>query len=454
MADILIKNPAVYDPSLGISGEKTDILIQDGRISRKVKTGAKAIDAQGMVAMPLGVDIHSHFLQREIGIPPSEIGTEYARLGYGTINEASVYPHEADSVREEFSRIPVVDKLFLLLLANNAEILKKISIGEDPLPGIRELLSSSRAHGIKALNPGGLVQQDKEILSLNDEIPGLGITPRDILQTLIKAREKLKLPHPLHLHTNNLGRPGNFETTLESMDFSPLHIAHIQFSSYGGNSWENFCSEAESIAKKLNKKDITADMGQIIYGSTNTVTADIPFASYLASLQEKKMKKSNGRAIVPYTYRKDSGVNSVQWALGLEIALLSDPWKIFLSTDSPNGGSFHNYPKIVAWLMDRKYRNKLLEESHPWASQRTTLPSLDREFSLEDIAIMTRAAPGKSLGIDISLKEGNPGSLAIYDLSPEESSGEKIEKAFSSPKWVVKNGEVVVEDGKLLMSTG
>ena len=64
---------------------------------------------------------------------------------------------------------------------------------------------------------------------------------------------ELRLPHSVHLHSNNLGNPGNYTTTLDSLkiaeDFKPnnnlgrktvLHHTHIQFHSYGGTGWGDF----------------------------------------------------------------------------------------------------------------------------------------------------------------------------------------------------------------------
>ncbi len=39
-------------------------------------------------------------------------------------------------------------------------------------------------------------------------------------------------------------------------------------------------------------------------------------------------------------------VSALQWVVGLELFLLAaDPWRMVLSTDHPNGGSFLAYPR-------------------------------------------------------------------------------------------------------------
>ncbi len=45
----------------------------------------------------------------------------------------------------------------------------------------------------------------------------------------------------------------------------------------------------------------------------------------------------------------------IEWFLRVE-----DPWKVALSTDHPNGGSFLSYPQIIALL-------KRLEQAAPGA---------------------------------------------------------------------------------------
>ena len=64
-----------------------------------------------------------------------------------------------------------------------------------------------------------------------------------------------------------------------------------------------------------------------------------------------------GCGIVPIKYKDKSLVHALQWAIGLEWYLLvEDPWRVAMSTDHPNGGSFLAYPQIIRLLMDRTYR--------------------------------------------------------------------------------------------------
>ena len=70
-----------------------------------------------------------------------------------------------------------------------------------------------------------------------------------------------------------------------------------------------------------------------------------------------------GCGIAPIEYKNKSLVHALQWAIGLEWYLLvDDPWRVVMSTDHPNGGSFLAYPQIIRLLMDRTYREDVLED--------------------------------------------------------------------------------------------
>ena len=490
--DLIIRNGRVFDPLNGVNGEEKDVFISGGKIAAKAQKDAKTIDASGKAVFPGGVDIHSHFAGAKVNMgrlfrPEDHLGNEipargkfragsgfivpstwatgykYAEMGYTTVSEPAVPPLTAIHTHEEFIDTPIIDKLGLLLLGNNHQLIEYISKGEKEKATslIAWMLSRTKTYGIKAANPGGTFAWGwgRNVKSLDDPVPYFEVTPAEIIKELIRINRELKLPHPVHLHTNNLGHPGNFETAIKTMKFSPLHITHLQFSSYGGDSWKTFSSEAEKLARAVNgNKGISIDLGQVVYGDVTTMTADAPFEFGLSLINRQKwsngdIENETSGGVVPYYYNRKSGVNSVQWTIGLELALrIKNPWQAFITTDNPNAGVFTHYPKIIAWLMSKKYRDGTMERSHKWASSRTGLGSLDRELTLEEIAIMTRAGPAKRLGLDLSLKEGNPANIAIYDISPEERDGKKIERAFSSALYTIKDGKIVVRDGEVVDS--
>src|SRR4029077_4238109 len=92
--------------------------------------------------------------------------------------------------------------------------------------------------------------------------------------------------------------------------------------------------------------------------------------------------------------------NAVQWAVGLELLLLiDDPWRIFLTTDHPNGGCFWRYPESIHMLMKAEFRKEQVRRLPDKAQYRIVLADLDREYTLNEIAIITSAGPARSLGL-------------------------------------------------------
>src|SRR5581483_9154337 len=153
-----------------------------------------------------------------------------------------------------------------------------------------------------------------------------------------------------------------------------------------------------------------------------------------------------GCGIVPITYKEKSFVHALQWAIGLEwYLLIKDPWRIAMSTDHPNGGSFLAYPEVVQLLMDRTYRQEVLKRVHPRVLERSVLKDLDREYSLQEIAIITRAGPARILGL---AHKGHLGPGADADVTIYTPNADK-RAMFELPRFVIKAGEVVVEQGEV-----
>jgi formylmethanofuran dehydrogenase subunit A len=125
--------------------------------------------------------------------------------------------------------------------------------------------------------------------------------------------------------------------------------------------------------------------------------------------------------------------------------MVNDPWRVAMSTDHPNGGSFLAYPQIIRLLMDRNYRAEAIAQAHPLVRERSQLGDLDREYSLNEIAIITRAGPARILGLH---RKGHLGPGADADITiytPHENK----ETMFELPRYVIKAGQVLVEEGEI-----
>lgn len=500
--ELLITNGIVYDPLNHISGEKMDILVKDGKIVSRVKN-PKVVDANGKLVMPGGVDMHTHIAGGKInfgrmlrpedgrrGIEPRgkltractgysvpntfATGYRYAKMGYTTTFEPAMPPLLARHTHEEFRDIPIVDKGAIPLLDNHWLIMEYIKSGDmDKLTAfIAWMMTATKGYGIKIVNPGGAEAWGwgKNVKSLDDIVPNFDITPAEIIRGLAEANERLNLPHSIHIHCNNLGHPGNYDTTLATFDLvkdvasekrQVMHATHVQYHSYGGSTWADMDSKADAIASYVNSHDhVTIDPGQVMFGDTTTMTADGPMEYELHMMSKRKwtnkdVELETGSGIIPVFYSRKVSINSIQWAIGLELALLiKSPWKTALTTDHPNGAPFTRYPEIISLLMSKKRREEALRDVHDAINKRAIISSIDRELNWEDITIMTRSAPSKILGLDKygkgHLGMGADADIAIYDISPEDDDPKKIQSALSHAKYTIKGGNIVVKEGEIV----
>ncbi len=504
--ELLIKNGFVYDPLNSVDGEIMDIAIKDGKIvGRLNERRAEKIDASGMIVMPGGVDIHCHIagaevntgrllrpedhfrdFERKTSITRSGVGHSipstfttgyrYSRMGYTTIMNPSMPPLEAKHTHEELNDTPMLDKATYPLLGDWWFVLEYLKNGsiDELARHVAWIITSTKGYAIKIVNPGGLEAwgYGQNVHSLGDQIPNFCITPRDIVRGLCKVNKMLNLPHTIHVHTNNLGQPGNYATTLETMESvedlasenkPAIHITHCQFSAFKGEDWRTFESGAEEIANYVNcHSHVTMDMGQVIFADTTTMTADGPFQFDLYRLTGNKwvnhdVETETSAGIVPFRYRRKSYVHAIQWSIGLELALLiKDPWKIFLTTDHPNGGPFTSYPRIIAWLISKEARKATMKRLNPRARSRNLLSSINRELTFQDIAIMTRAGQAKALRLNDKghLGVGADADVAIYGVNPKTTDPSRqyktVRKAFKHVAYTIKGGKVVVKQDNVV----
>ena len=129
---------------------------------------------------------------------------------------------------------------------------------------------------------------------------------------------------------------------------------------------------------------VSADVGQVMFGPATTLTADSPVEYLLYTSSGRKwvnvdVELETGCGIVPYTYKEQSAVSALQWAVGLELFLLSaDPWRVVLSTDHPNGGCSCRIPALIQLLMDQEYRDAQLKRVNPGCSPAVLWPMASR----------------------------------------------------------------------------
>ena len=494
---IKLSGGTVYDPANGVNGETRDIHIKDGRILATPVNNTRAdeeYDITGQVVMAGAIDIHTHIGGGKVNIArimlpedhrgdeeartaltragcghavPSTLttGYRYVEMGYTSCFEPAMLPMNARQAHMEMADIPIVDKGAYAMLGSDDFLLRMMRDGAEQQAindYIGWTINATQALAVKIVNPGGIsaFKFNQRQLDLDEENQYYGVTPRQIIKTLAQGIQDLGVTHPIHIHGCNLGVPGNMQTTLDTISGAeglPLHLTHIQFHSYGTEGDLHFSSGGAQIAESINAhKNVSIDVGQVLFGQTITASGDT-----MAQHHNHQHANPNkwvvmdiecdaGCGLVPFKYSDKNFVNALQWAIGLEIFLLvDDPWRVFLTTDHPNGAPFTSYPHLIRLLMDRSFRNDMLATLDSRAAAMSTVGSIDREYSLYEIATMTRAAPARSLGIS---DRGHLGAGAAADITVYKEQANK-ERMFEKPELVFKDGELVARKGKIVKVT-
>ena len=269
---IKLKDGIVYDPVHGINGEKRDIYIRDGLITRKPSSNVrinKTYDMKDKIIMSGAIDIHTHIGGGKVNIArmmlpedhekdlisktpltrsgcgnaaPSTLttGYRYAEMGYTACFEPAMLPANARQAHMEMADTPIVDKGAYAVLGSDDFLLRMLAKKNDQAAisdYVGWIINATQALGIKVVNPGGIsaFKFNQRKLELDELNRHYGVSPRDILKTLIRAVTELGIPHPLHVHGCNLGVPGNLKTTLDTIhavEGMRMHLTHIQFHMY------------------------------------------------------------------------------------------------------------------------------------------------------------------------------------------------------------------------------
>ena len=254
-----IAGGTVYDPTNGIDGQVRDLWIDDGKIVSAPTDPAvrpdRTIDARGLVVMPGGIDMHCHIAGPKVNVArkmrPEEKragraghahgaprtaarwAASPARLPPATSTPAWATPRRstppfrrsaARHAHEEFADTPCIDKGFYVLMGNNHYVMQAIqrqgagAAARRSSPGC---LAATKGYAPKLVNPGG-VEVWKQQQAGN--VSGLRFGRRPLRRHAAADHSRhrpggrrARLPHPVHIHCNNLGMPGNWTTTLETM---------------------------------------------------------------------------------------------------------------------------------------------------------------------------------------------------------------------------------------------
>ena len=495
MSTIRLRGGRVIDPANGVDAVR-DVCVRDARIVGLAPDEAVSqdIDVSGCVVMAGGIDMHTHIGGGKVNLArlllpedhrananpiarpdnalelascghcaPGTLATgyRYVEMGYTAAFEPAMVAANARHAHMEMGDTPILDHGAYVMLGNDELMLRMLAEHWD-FERIRDYvgwtINATKAMGVKVVNPGGIsaFKFNQRKLDVDENHVHWQITPRQVVHTLARALRELGVPHPLHIHGSNLGVAGNIESTLNTiaaLEGLPGHLTHIQFHAYGAEGPKKFSSASQQLAQAVNaNRNISIDIGQIMFGQTVTASGDTMRQYAQSSLANPRkwagsdIECDAGCGVVPFRYREQSYVNALQWAIGLEIFLLvNDPWRVVLTTDHPNGGPFTSYPHLIRLLMDRGFRQEQLARLHPEVAAQAALGSIERELTLNEIAIMTRAGPARLLGLR---DRGHLGAGAAADITVYRDNADR-EAMFTTPEYVFKDGALVARAGRI-----
>lgn len=501
MGSLLLRGGYVIDPANGSAGAQRDVGLRNGRIVAPAagEPFDQQIDASGCVVMAGGIDLHTHIGGGKVNLarllmvedhrdgidpvaPPGNplelascgrctpgtlaTGYRYIEMGYTAAFEPAMVASNARHAHMEMGDVPVLDHGAYVMLGNDELFLQLLAEGGHDARNFSQLrdyvawtIRASKAMGVKVVNPAGIsaFKFNQRKLDVNEPHVRWQVTPRQVVHTLARALRELGVPHPLHIHGSNLGVAGNITSTLDTiaaLEGLPAHLTHVQFHAYGSDGPKKFSSAALQLAAAVNANpQISIDVGQIMFGQTVTASGDTMRQHAQSDLGNPRkwvgadIECIAGCGVVPFRYREQSYVNALQWAIGLEIFLLvNNPWQVVLTTDHPNGGPFTSYPHLIRLLMDRGFREQQLAKLHPEVAANCALRSITRELTLEEIAILTRAAPARLLGLTDRghLAVGAAADIAVYREHADR------EAMFRTPEYVFKDGALVARAGRVM----
>ncbi|MCW5658386.1 MAG: formylmethanofuran dehydrogenase subunit A [Burkholderiaceae bacterium] len=499
MSSLLLRGARIVDPA-NPGTSLRELAVRDGHVVEAAPgdTWDEVVDAEGCIAMAGGIDLHTHIGGGKVNLArllmaedhrdaadPSPLpinalelpscgrctpgtlatGYRYIEMGYTAAFEPAMVASNARHAHMEMGDVPVLDHGAYVMLGNDELFLQLLAEGGPATRNFEQLrdcvawsIHASKAMGVKVVNPGGIsaFKFNQRKLDVDEPHVRWQVTPRQVVHTLARALHELGVPHPLHIHGSNLGVAGNIESTLQTiaaLEGLPAHLTHVQFHSYGTEGPKRFSSAALQLAEAVNANpQISIDVGQIVFGQTVTASGDTMRQHAQSGLGHPRkwvgadIECTAGCGVVPFRYREQSYVNALQWAIGLEIFLLvKNPWQVVLTTDHPNGGPFTSYPHLIRLLMDRSFREEQLARLHPEVAANSALRSIPRELTLDEIAVMTRAAPARLLGLRERghLGVGAAADIALYRDQPDRQA------MFATPVHVFKDGTRVARDGRI-----
>ena len=375
----------IIDPVNGRVG-KGDLWIRDETIVEPPPGGEadQTFDASGCIVLAGAIDIHSHIGGGNVntarlllpeqhpahsprpavtplsnaGWSTFQTGCLYAGMGFTTVVEPAMSPSAALHTHLELADIPIIDKATLAILGNDDFLLSMIR--DDASPRMIEdyvawTVASTRALGVKVINAGAAAafKENVRTFSLDDVVPSYGVSSRKIVKTLQAAvtgsasRIRCMFIATISARPEPPKRPPRRSPRLRAAAASrPSAVLRL----WHGGKAQVFVRRRPTggTGERHAGSDHRCRAGHVRPDRHRFLRCDAAVLARGTAHPKKSViydGDGNGGGIVPFRYRQDF-YGTLQWAIGLELFLLiTDPWRVFFTTDHPNGAPFTTYPR-------------------------------------------------------------------------------------------------------------
>ncbi len=416
---IRIQGGRLYDPKNNLNGEEGDIFIEGEQIVDRTSTVDRTINVSGRAIMAGGIDIHSHVATYGLNLTrgikcfysPTEIGRIYAKMGYTHVNEPFMTQLTANYVHHELSSIPILDTSSFLVV-NLMDIEEKIRSTkhlEEVEKALSLAVARAKAIGLKIYEPFVKYAQRKFIMR--------NVREKKVLK-FFSSISKERIPRVI-MHTY----PKLLKREIENL--GTYHFSHVG----------SVMDSEKDYEKVLTYMDGGASVDLGLFDFEENLKISTPKQTYGEICGSVDMGLSE-----PIIFSRGKTPEGEAPFLALKLALSEPLKRISFSTDSPVNASFQAYPKIFSWLMRAENRDNLFEKELPYF-----------EYSLMDIARITRQNPADILGLDNKghLGVGAEADIAIYDID-EDTRADELKDRFSDCAYLIKGGDIVIEDHEIV----
>ena len=358
-------------------------------------------------------------------------------MGYTTVNEAAVPVLSAQHTHEELRDTPIVDKALLRADGQQRDLLDLLEAGE--LERAKHVVAwqiwAAKAYGVKAVNPGGVTawKWGKDAKAMFEPVPGYNkVTPATIIASLAQIVDRTRLAAPAAPALQQPGRAGQRHHHARDDEgaggqprpHGPPAIPRLRRRRLGHDALRG--GHARRVLQHPPEPHHRRRRGPVRQHRDDhrrrplaaLCSTSSPAASGATSTSRTRPAAASSRTPTREATWSTPCSGPSDWNC---LLLINDPWRIFLTTDHPNGACFWRYPEIIHLLMNADLRQERVKTLPAKALGRIVLPDLNREYTLYEIAIITSAGPARALGLSQKghLGVGADADVAIYNEKPD-----------------------------------